>query len=37
MVVLDDGSEDRCFGGLLKVHRYSSREAYDGDGEVTED
>ena len=37
MVALDDGSEDKCFGGLLKVVRYSFREAYDGDGEVTED
>lgn len=37
MTELDDGSGDEGFGGSLRVHRYTSREAYDGDGEPTTD
>ena len=37
MAELGDDSGDRGFGGILMVRRYSSREAYDGDGEVTLD
>ena len=37
MTELGDDSGDRGFGGILMVRRYSSREAYDGDGEVTLD
>ena len=37
MAELGDDSGDRGSGGILMVRRFSSREAYDGDAEVTLD